>query len=109
MASTVAVRGGVLTVTGTATISQLDLDGGVTTAGLVSHESSGTITTLNVRGGRFDGRANPSSVVTVTNAAIWSGELDIRSGLDNYTFSNGIDIRGDGLVYAEPGSTLTIT
>lgn len=71
------------------------------------YKSSGTITTLTVYGGLFDGTQNTNPSTTITNASIHeNGEIDVQSGLRNFTFTNGIIYHG-GAVKPDHGQTIT--
>lgn len=68
-------------------------DGAVTAArvytdGVYDCRSSGTITALTTYGGRADFSRSEVQSVTITNATLTAGMLDLRSGLDNVTLSN---------------------
>jgi hypothetical protein len=68
-------------------------DGAVTaarvyTTGIYDCRSSGTITALTTYGGMADFSRSEVDGVTLTNATLVAGMLDLRSGLNNVTLSN---------------------
>lgn len=99
------VRGGVLTIDGSATVAQLDIEPG----GTCIYDTSGALTTMNGYGGFFDGRQNTNASITLTTVTLYEGHtMDLRSGLMNYTLTNGVVTRG-GIFYPPIGSTLKPT
>ena len=99
------VLGGMLTVKGTATCAALDNH----VTGLTTYNSSGTLTSLIVYGGKFDLSASTASSVTITNATLYEGAtIDERSGLNNVVYTNGITMRG-GVVLTDIARTLTVS
>jgi len=87
-------------------ITNLDLFGGVfiqrgsgalTTAdvfgGTYDHRASGTIASVQVLGGLMTLANSEVSAVTFTNTSVVAGTLDLRSGLDNVTFSNNPTVK----------------
>ena len=106
--TTATVRGGVLTLAGSAAITTLNLEPG----GVVNHQATGAIGTFNGYGGFFDGRDNENvGAVQIgsTAATIWEGcELNVQSAINNFTAPNGIVYNG-GKVFWHRNSTITFT
>ena len=99
------VLGGMLTVKGTATCAALDNH----VTGLTTYDSSGTLTTLIVYGGKVDFSSSTASSITVTTATLFEGAtIDERSGLNNVVWTNGITMRG-GVVLTDIARTLTVS
>jgi hypothetical protein len=115
---TVRLDGGVVDWAG-GNISTVDIirgifkqtqDGTVTTArvysrGVYDCRSSGTIAALSTFGGRADFTQSEVSGVTITNATLVAGELDLRSGLDNVTLTNNPTTTA-GQVFIDRGQTV---
>jgi hypothetical protein len=104
VSSAVNVYGGNVTISGTASVGTLEIDGG----GVADYTSSGTITTLTVFDGVFSARDNGSASYTVTNATVHSaGRLDVDSALNNGVYTNPISMLG-GTARFPVGSTITL-
>ena len=97
-------RGGLLTCSA-GTYVAIDVEPG----GLVAYNSSGTLTTLISFGGLFDGRANASGSVTITNATIHElATIDLQSGLRNFVLTNGVSYKG-GIFKPDRGQRITLS
>lgn len=104
VSSTVEVFDGELTTTGTAAIASLEIDGD----GLVRHQSSGTITLLDIFDGKFDASDNESTSFTITNANVHvGGLLGLDTALNNAILSNPVSMLG-GQIRVPVGSTVLI-
>ena len=79
--------------------------------GVVSHQSSGTITTASVfdRPSVLDFSENTSTGATVTTTNLFDGTINERNGSANVTFTNGISVKGKGSILADVARTLTIS
>ena len=79
--------------------------------GVVSHQSSGTITTANVydRPSVLDFSKNTSTGATITNTNLYDGTINERNGAANVTFTNGITVKGKGKILADVARTLTVS
>lgn len=62
-------------------------------AGTYDCRSSGTIASLQVVGGLATFANSEVNAITITNANVAAGTLDLRSGLDNVTFSNNPTVK----------------
>jgi len=92
---------------------QQDGSGAITTAniygnGYADFKGTGNITTLSLSSGTAHFRSNESDGVTVTNATINGGLLDLSTSLRNITFTNNISSNG-GTILPPLGSTITVT
>jgi len=92
---------------------QQDGSGAITTAniygnGYADFRGTGNITTLSLSSGTAHFRSNESDGVTVTNATINGGLLDLSTSLRNITFTNNISSNG-GTILPPLGSTITVT
>ena len=68
-----------------------------------------TITTLTLYGGLFDSSDSTAPLYTITNSTVHeNGVIDERSGLENATYTNPINIEG-GEVRYDSGRTITVT
>jgi hypothetical protein len=105
--TTANVSGGELAVKGSANLTTANIRG----KSVVSFESSGTLTTANV----FDKPSvltlenNVSSGATLTDVNLYDGTLDDRSGSGATTYTNGVSVRGQGIVRADVNRTLVVT
>ena len=106
--TTADVSGGNLVLTGAAGATTVNLTG----AGILEHNGTGTVTTLNV----FDksclattvnNSTGTGAVFTTTN--LFDGDIDERNGAANTTFTNGININGSGTIRPDVTRTLTVT
>lgn len=92
---------------GTANVTHTD--GAVATwnqrGGTVHYNGSGILTTLTIFSGLFDLTLNETSGVTITDAIIYGGVLDDRSGLNNVTYTNNI-IQYGGDISTDSGVTV---
>jgi fibronectin-binding autotransporter adhesin len=107
-------------LTGTANISggeyRLESAAGAATVniygkGVVSHQSSGTITTASVfdKPSVLDFTQNTSTGPTVTTTNLYDGTINERNGSANVTYTNGITVKGKGSILADVARTLTVT
>tara|TARA_R100001440_G_scaffold22980_4_gene37451 strand:+ start:13411 stop:14244 length:834 start_codon:yes stop_codon:yes gene_type:complete len=107
-------------LTGTANITggeyRLESGAGAATVniygkGVVSHQSSGTITTASVfdRPSLLDFSKNTTTGATVTTTNLFDGTINERNGSANVTFTNGISVKGKGSILADVARTLTIS
>lgn len=107
-------------LTGTANISggeyRLEAAAGAATVniygrGVVSHQSSGTITTASVfdRPSVLDFSENKTAGATVTTTNLYDGTINERNGSANVTYTNGITVKGKGSILADVARTLTVT
>ena len=104
-ATTIEVLDGDLTVSGTAAVTTLEIDGG----GTVNYLSSGTIGTLTVFDGIFDAQDNDSTTFTITNSTVHkSGVLGLDSSFNNVVLTNPCSMLG-GEFRAPIGSTISLT
>jgi hypothetical protein len=106
--TTADVSGGRLVLTGSAGATTVNLNG----SGQLDHNSSGTVTTVNV----FDVNSSASTAnnatasgATFTNTNLFDGTVDERNGASNTTFSNGIVVNGSGTIFPDVSRTLTVT
>ncbi len=103
--TTVDVLGGQLTTSDSAAITTMEVDGG----GTVEHNTSGTLTTLELYEGTFNTRQNESTSYTVTNATVYtSGRLFIDSPINNGVFTNPVLFLG-GQSRFPLGATVTFS
>ena len=79
--------------------------------GVVSHQSSGTITTANVydKPSLLDFSQNTSTGPTVTTTNLYDGTINERNGSANVTYTNGITVKGKGSILADVARTLTVS
>lgn len=107
-------------LTGTANISggeyRLESAAGASTVniygkGVVSHQSSGTITTASVfdKPSVLDFTQNNSTGATVTTTNLYDGTINERNGSANVSYTNGITVKGKGSILADVARTLTVT
>lgn len=107
-------------LTGTANISggeyRLESAAGASTVniygkGVVSHQSSGTITTASVfdKPSVLDFTQNNSTGATVTTTNLHDGTINERNGSANVSYTNGITVKGKGSILADVARTLTVT
>tara|TARA_Y100001937_G_scaffold128752_2_gene207611 strand:- start:4322 stop:5173 length:852 start_codon:yes stop_codon:yes gene_type:complete len=106
--TTADVSGGTLELTGTAGGTTINL----TSTGALEHNSTGTVTNLNV----FDSAClatttdnSTSTGAVFTNTILFDGVIDERNGAATTTFSNGIVVNGTGTIRPDVSRTLTVT
>lgn len=104
-ATTMSVFQGDVTLSGTAAVTTLEIDG----SGTVRHNSSGTIGTLTVFDGRIDATENESTSFTITNSSVHvSGLMDFSTALNNAIFTNPVSMLG-GEFRPPVGSLIRLT
>lgn len=106
--TTADVSGGALELTSAAAATTINLTG----SGTLRHNSTGTVTTLNVfdRACLATTAGNSTSTGAVfTNTVLYDGQIDERNGAATTTFSNGITINGAGTIRPDVSRTLTVT
>lgn len=107
-------------LTGTANITggeyRLEASAGAATVniygkGVVSHQSSGTITTANIydKPSLLDFTQNTSTGPTLTTTNLYDGTINERNGSANVTYTNGITVKGKGSILADVARTLTVS
>lgn len=105
--TTANITGGELLIGGSANLTTANIRG----KSVLSFESSGTLTTANV----FDKPSvlslekNATTGATLTDVNLYDGTLDDRSGSGATTYTNGVSVRGQGIVRADVNRTLVVT
>lgn len=92
--------GGTFVQRGSGAQTTVDVFGGV-----YDYRSSGTITTLAVVGGDMTLANSEVDSVTFTNTNVAAGNLDLRNGLDNVTFTNNPTVKA-GQIFNDRGQTV---
>tara|TARA_R110002020_G_scaffold44446_2_gene128183 strand:+ start:2387 stop:3217 length:831 start_codon:yes stop_codon:yes gene_type:complete len=105
--TTANLTGGEMIVKGSANLTTANVRG----KSIVSFESSGTLTTANVydRPSILSLENNVSSGATLTDVNLYDGTLDDRSGSGATTYTNGVSVRGQGMMRADVNRTLVVT
>tara|TARA_R100000655_G_scaffold28617_1_gene58104 strand:+ start:16863 stop:17693 length:831 start_codon:yes stop_codon:yes gene_type:complete len=105
--TTANISGGEITVKGSANLTTANIRG----KSVVSFESSGTLTTANVydKPSVLTLENNVSAGATLTDVNLYDGTLDDRSGSGATTYTNGVSVRGQGIVRADVNRTLVVT
>jgi hypothetical protein len=106
--TTADVSGGILRLTGTAGGTTVNLTG----TGTLAHNSTGTVTNLNVYDSACLASTTENSTTTgavFTNTVLFDGQIDERNGAATTTFTNGITINGAGTINPDVSRTLTVT
>lgn len=100
--STLDLAGGTFVMLESATLTTCDVYSGAT----LDYQSSGTIATVRVVGGQLTFERNRASAVTVTNATLIGGTINLRNNLDNVTVTNDIVVQA-GRVISDQGVTVS--
>ena len=106
--TTADVSGGILELTGTAGGTTVNL----TSTGGLEHNSTGTVTNLNVFDSACLATTTENATTTgavFTNTVLFDGVIDERNGAATTTFSNGIVVNGAGTIRPDVSRTLTVT